>query len=213
MKTFRLLAILGLISVGSSVAQEGAKKPNDLIFDTKWGGERISLPPKFAPNMKLKGIEEIRFAPGMFKPDKKDFFTYVFVFSVSEDQKLTDAVIKQEILVYYQGLSGGLMKRKGKDIDVTEFTFEMKKAKAAKGGPKGVKADAITQYSGQLDWIEPFATGEAQVLHFEIQAWHDPAAKKNLLFVCTSPKAIADGDANWKAMRNIRKSFVVNPTK
>lgn len=214
MRLFRLLAILGLVGTGATMAQDAVEKSvKDMVFDTKWRGERITLPPQFAPKMKLKGLEEIRFAPGMFKPAAKDFFTYVFVFAVSEDQKLTEAVLKQEILVYYQGLSEGLMKRKGKAVDVSEFTFEMKKAKAATGGPKGVKAAAITQYTGQLDWVEPFATAEAQVLHFEMHAWHDAKTKKNYLFVCTSPKAIADGDTNWKAMRNIRQSFVVNPVK
>ena len=34
-----------------------------------WKGETISLPPGFAPGMKLQGLEKIRFAPGMFKPE------------------------------------------------------------------------------------------------------------------------------------------------
>ncbi|MEM7393198.1 MAG: hypothetical protein AAF492_12705, partial [Verrucomicrobiota bacterium] len=54
----------------------------NLVFKTPkgWFGERIALPTGFAPDMTLKGVEEIRFAPGMFKPDAADFFTYVFVF-------------------------------------------------------------------------------------------------------------------------------------
>ena len=56
---------------------------DELIFKTDWKGERIVLPPKFAPDMKLTGVEEIRFAPGMFKPESETFFTYVFVFALS----------------------------------------------------------------------------------------------------------------------------------
>ena len=55
-----------------------------LVFKTKWGGERIELPPRFAPTLGLKGIEEIRFAPGMFKPESESFFSYVILFAVSE---------------------------------------------------------------------------------------------------------------------------------
>ena len=41
----------------------------------------IDLPPKdFAPDMKWKGKEEIRFAPGMFKPNAPDFFSHRFCF-------------------------------------------------------------------------------------------------------------------------------------
>ena len=47
-----------------------------------WGGETIQLPPGFAPDMKLKGSEHIRFAPGMMKPDSDSFFCYAFVFEL-----------------------------------------------------------------------------------------------------------------------------------
>src|SRR5438045_1155199 len=57
-----------------------------LVFNTTWKGERIQLPPPFAPAMKLKGTEEIRFAPGMFDASSATFFSYAFVFSVSQDQ-------------------------------------------------------------------------------------------------------------------------------
>ena len=55
----------------------------------QWFGERIKLPPTFAPKMKLKGIEEILFAPGMFKATEKDFFSYVFLFALETKPELT----------------------------------------------------------------------------------------------------------------------------
>ena len=70
-----------------------------LVFQTDWKGERIRLPPAFAPAMKLKGIEEIRFAPGMFQAQSDSFFSYAFVFSVAKDHELTQEVIQREILV------------------------------------------------------------------------------------------------------------------
>ena len=53
-----------------------------LAAPENWGGETIELPPGFAPDMKLKGHEHIRFAPGMMKPASDTFFTYAFVFEV-----------------------------------------------------------------------------------------------------------------------------------
>ena len=43
-----------------------------------WGKESIDLPPKFAPDMDWRGAVELRFAPGMFKADAADFFSYAF---------------------------------------------------------------------------------------------------------------------------------------
>ena len=56
----------------------------------EWFGERLTLPPKgFAPDLGLTGVEEILFAPGMFKATEKDFFTYVFLFALERKPELT----------------------------------------------------------------------------------------------------------------------------
>jgi hypothetical protein len=195
------IAILCACLVGFVKADE------KLVFKTDWKGERIELPPPFAPRMTWKGIEEIRFAPGMFDAKSESFFTYVFVFAVSEDQKLTKESIEKETLAYYQGLAGEILKGKGKDGDTSKFTFKIEESKEAKSSPAGAKE--VTEYTGKLDWIEPFVTAEAQVLHFEIHAWNDPATKKNYLFVCTSPKERTEKDATWENLRKIRSEFAV----
>ena len=210
----RLILLACAISFGicaHSHAQEtkgGAAEK--LIFKTDWKGERITLPPTFAPDMGLKGIEEIRFAPGMFDVKSDSFFSYVFVFSVSAEQKLTEEVIRNETLIYYRGLARSVLKGKGVEVDASKFTFALEKANAVKDAPASVaKPEAITQYSGKLDWVEPFATAKAQTLHFEIQAWSDPTTARNYLLVCTSPKIPGETDAAWKELRGIRRGFTV----
>jgi hypothetical protein len=192
---------------GVAKQKPDATHEEKLVFKTEWGGERLDLPTDFAPEMKLEGVEEIRFAPGMFKPDDDSFFSYVFVFAVSADQELTGKVIKEEMLTYYRGLAESVSKGA---IDGKGFKFEMEKAKEAKGAPSTV-ADLkkVAQYSGKLDWIEPFATKKAQVLHFELQSWSDAATVRNYLFVCTSPKKPDGKSEIWKEMRRIRSDFVV----
>lgn len=145
----------------------------------------------------------------MFKPDADSFFTYAFVFAVSQDQKLTPDVIRKETLVYYQGLASSLLKQKGKDVDPEKFTFTLTPSKQVVNGPAGVDATSISPYRGTLNWIEPFATAKPQTLHFELHSWNDPKNKKNFLFVCVSPKAIDNNDAQWKKLREIRRTFEV----
>ncbi|MFN0125791.1 MAG: hypothetical protein ACKV19_03790 [Verrucomicrobiales bacterium] len=181
-----------------------------IVFKTEWKGERIELPPAFAPGMGLKGVEEIRFAPGMFDPKSESFFSYVFVFSVSADQPLTQEVIQKEMLSYYRGLSQSVLKGKQVAVDVDKFTFTMEKDTEATHVPECAgKADGVSQYSGKLDWVEPFASAKSQILYFEMQSWRDPMTAKNYLFVCTSPKQPDDKVAIWKAMRGIRREFLV----
>ena len=201
-----LILLFALLATVSH-AQEAKEK---LVFKTDWKGERIALPPPFAPDMKLEGIEEIRFAPGMFEPESESFFSYVFVFSFAGEKKLTDEVIKRETLTYYRGLATAVLKGKGKETDTSKFKFELEKEKGAKMMPASV-ADpkSVTQYRGKLDWVEPFATAKPQVLHFEIQSWADPKTKRNYLFVGTSPKEISDEAKIWKDLRKIRSEFKV----
>jgi hypothetical protein len=208
-----------LLTIAISFAVAGARshaqetKPiveEKLVFKTDWKGERITLPPSFAPDMELKGIEVIRFAPGMFDARSDSFFSYAFVFSVAADQKLSQEVIQKETLTYYRGLSKNVLKSKGVEVDASKFTFALEKAKAVKEAPESVvKPETFTQYSGKLDWVEPFATAKAQTLHFEIQAWGDSDTGRNYLFVCTSPRSPGETDPVWKTLREIRRSFTV----
>ncbi len=86
MKFPQCLLLLAAICIGPVAALAEDK----LVFDTEWKGERIELPPGFARDLKLKGYEEIRFAPGMFKGDADDFFSYVLAFSLEPgEEKLT----------------------------------------------------------------------------------------------------------------------------
>jgi hypothetical protein len=198
------------LSAADAIAAASDAPDTTLVFNTTWKGERIQLPPPFAPAMKLKGTEEIRFAPGMFDAGSASFFSYAFVFSVSKDQALTEDIIQREILAYYRGLSEFILKRKKVNADADKFTFKLQQAKEAAGTPEKVAASAkAVQYHGELNWTEPFVTAKPQVLYFEIQSWADPATSRNYLFVCTSPKPRGDADATWTELRNIRRSFEV----
>ncbi len=204
MKALATALAAGLLAAPAPALEETKPVPEKLSFKTEWKGEVIALPASFAPEMKLKGIEEIRFAPGMFESGSASFFTYVFVFSVSGEQKLTGEVIRDEMLAYYRGLAKSVLAGKDVEADTAKFAFEIKKAEAAKDAP-----EAFTRYSGKLGWIEPFVTAKPQVLHFELQAWSDPKTTRNYLFVCASPRIPSAADPTWKELRDIRRTFSV----
>ncbi len=168
---------------------------------TSWKGETISLPPSFAPDLKLKGTEVIRFAPGMFDAKSDSFFSYVFVFQIEPKQELTQKVLRQEMLVYYRGLAVAVLKNRKVDVDAKSFTLKLKEAKVtAVARPAGAK-----MYNGDLKWLEPFVTRKPQTLHLELTVWQSAKSKHNYVFVCASPKKTTE--AIWKEMRSIRKSF------
>jgi hypothetical protein len=197
----RLFAV-SLLMTGLCRADEPAEF--QLAAPDGWGGETIKLPPRFAPEMKLKGLEHIRFAPGMMKPASDSFFSYAFAFELESKPALTQAVVQAEFLKYYRGLCQAVLDGKRPDVDPSKFTLELKPIKS--DAPPLIDQEAAispTRYTGTLDWVEPFATKKAQKLHLEIWTWtkHD----RNYLFACVSPQA--PDAALWKQLRTIRDDY------
>lgn len=199
----RILVLCLLISGMVVVADEPGTFR--LAAPEAWGGETIQLPPGFAPDMKLKGSEHIRFAPGMMKPASESFFCYAFVFEVQPQLVLTEVVLKEEFLKYYRGLCKSVLNGKLPDVDPAKFTFELQRVKTdAKPGLNGPKAMMQTQYFGTLDWVEPFATKKPQTLNFELWTW--AKSDRNYIFACVSPQAREK--AIWKQLREIRDDYL-----
>ena len=194
---------LGLLLVGFSLG--AALPPHLQKFEIKkptseWAGERIKLPPSFAPKLGLKGIEEILFAPGMFKAEAKDFFTYVFLFALERKPELTAEVLRKELLAYYIGLSKNVMRNP--KLDTSKFTVKLSPLK--ENGPVPKSAVGANSYRAEVYWIEPFATKKFQTLYFELQTWQYKGTPFNYLFVCASPQKRSA--PIWKTMRGIRAS-------
>lgn len=167
-----------------------------------WRGETIKLPAPFAPEMKLKGIEEIRFAPGMFEKDEEDFFSYIFVFQVEESQSLNQTVLESELLAYYQGLCKTVLEDDADDVDFDEFKIEIESVKS----DAKEKSSPPVSYSAKLEWIEPFVTKQAQTLNLEIDVWQDAKSKQQMMFASVSPSK-SDSEI-WNQMREIRDKVI-----
>ena len=179
--------------------------PAKLAAPKDWGGETITLPPGFAPDMKLKGSEHIRFAPGMMKPDSDSFFSYAFVFELEPKPALTEAVLKDEFLKYYRGLCQTVLNGKLPWVDPSTFTLELDRVKSeAKPAADETAADAPSIYTGILDWVEPFATKKPQKLNLEVRTW--AKGDRNYIFVCVSPQA--RDAAIWKQLHAIRDGYL-----
>ena len=200
------LFFLGLFMVRFSLG--AALPPHLQKFEIKkptpeWAGERIKLPPSFAPKLGLKGIEEILFAPGMFKADEKNFFSYVFLFALERKPELTAEVLRKELLAYYIGLSKNVMRNP--KLDTSKFTVKLQALKLQEASPKGALNAKF--YRAEVYWIEPFATKKFQTLHFELQTWQYKGSANQYLFVCASPKKPTA--TIWKTLRGIRASVAL----
>lgn len=192
-----------LVSLAQSViAQEKpAAVKIHLEAPKGWQGEAIQLPPSFAPKMTWKGLEEVRFAPGMFDPNKDDFFSYVFVFYLPSQDEPDQKALQRELLTYYRGLATAVSRRKG-GVDAEAFRLSLKKVKESTKSDKKPPA----RFLGTLSWTEPFATMKPQTLHLEIQSAACRDRDARYLAVAVSPQDSEKAKPLWKSMRGILKT-------
>ncbi|MDG2213070.1 MAG: hypothetical protein P8M70_04515 [Verrucomicrobiota bacterium] len=199
-----------LVSSLSAVAALPLEKQQFVLKKpaSKWFGERIALPPKgFAPDLRLKGIEEILFAPGMFKADQPDFFSYAFLFALEANPKLDTKVLEKELFTYYSGLSKARMGNP--QLDTSKFSVKVDTLEDKGVSPKS--AINVRNYRAKVVWLEPFATKKMQTLYFELQTWQYKGSPYQYLFVCASPQK--PGNPIWKTLRTIRGAVVIKPAK
>jgi len=139
-------------------------------FPAGWRTEVIPFPLDFAPEIKLSGVEELLFSPGMYQAESEAFFSYVFVWIVKEESLSMDQ-LKQYLKAYYLGLY-----------------------KAVAQQPTGQVSVAIEQhagtwpYRGTISWIEPFVTKKAQVIHFKAKLQHCQRTAEKRWYFMVSPQ-------------------------
>jgi hypothetical protein len=205
---FRPCLFGALLLVHSAVGlggKGGKEAPYEVPAPKGWAKESIALPPAFAPDMAWKGMEELRFAPGMFKVDAEDFFSYGLLFWLSDDQKIDRKTMEQELLAYYRGLATAVLKGKKQAVDAKAFILTITDAKEKPD--KRASGESVTAYVGELKWIEPFATGKPQTLRMEIHTWPAEKHRHHCVFIAASPQP--ESAAVWKALREIRTGCTI----
>src|ERR1700720_3090400 len=107
--------LVGLFGLALSAAFASAQGPATTILKEPldWRFERLPVPAPFAPEIKLTGFEEARFAPGMFDTASPNYFTYVMVISADGSPELGRSGIEDFLQKYYKGLSIGVGQHKG----------------------------------------------------------------------------------------------------
>ena len=138
-----ILSCTLLIFIAPAFAQS-----NPSLFKSapkNWRPETIPFPLRFAPRIPYTGLEELRFAPGMFKPDQQDFFTYAFIWRLDGNVDLSPKSLSQNLLHYFQGLYTQVSKTK--QADTKTFTVFLNKSPPNPDSP-------ITYTNSSLSIIE-----------------------------------------------------------
>lgn len=177
------------------------ESPYSLPSPEGWAKERMQFPLGFAKDLDHKGVEDLRFAPGMFKPEAPDYFSYAFLMWLDGSVPFDAKSIEKDLLKYYKGLCGAVASSRKLDLDLSKITVKVVRQEK-KGRLGGEDADVS---HAQIDWYDPFTTGKPLTLHLEL--WTRPAddGKRSCLLAIASPKEKTA--PIWESLRKIQAGF------
>lgn len=189
--------VLILLS-GIAGAPAGPENPS-LLPKTQegWRYERLAFPLSFAPDLKYRGFEEIRFAPGMFNPQSDTYFTYIFAVRLEGAHEIDSDFVRTFLFKYYRGLCEAVGADRDPPLDLEKISVSVKKGEDPRGGADVFYAEVVM--------FDAFVTGKRLTLHVEIVAAYEPNAKATCLFALASPKS--KSEKIWKLLYDFRPHF------
>lgn len=158
-----------------------------------WRHERLALPPDFAPELELRGVEDLLFAPGMFAPDSDSYFSYVLALRVEGELEVDESYLTRFLESYYRGLCRAVGEERKLTLDLAQVAA-------------GVRREE-ERFHATVAMFDVFVTGEPLELALEIEVHAAP--RKTELIGLASPldaaapiwtelRALRDG---WRAAR------------
>lgn len=160
-----------------------------LVADnTIWGKEMFQMPLRFAPEIALKGIEDARFPPGWATEDSDEFWTYVFAWNVNYTEEVTEAMLAENIRLYFEGL----MSRGKGDLDPTTV------AEFNRVG----EADGMDLFEGKVSFVDNFQTKGYFSLNIRTESLACPDQGKAVIVFRFSPKQF--DHAVWDKVDEVR---------
>ncbi len=118
MRALALVIVLAGCRSESSSAPPSASPPSNAAnppappaaweVPAGWKREVIPFPLEFAPTLKHRGVEELRFPPGMFDPAAPGYWSYAFAWRLDDPAALDAGALATELTAYFRGLVGAV---------------------------------------------------------------------------------------------------------
>ena len=165
-----------------------------------WHIERTLFPPPFAPDIKLKGIEEIRFPPGWGVAASHEYWSMAYLFWLNKNQAINADVLKEMLTTYFDGLvitGGGAVPH-----NIPKDKLIPTKVSIQKKQPE---ADDIETYSGTINMLDYMAM-KPMTLNFMIHV--KSCDDKNHFPVFAEASLKPFSDPLWNDLKSMKQHFV-----
>ena len=109
-----------------------------LLVPENWHTEKFALPPPFVATLPFKGTEDIRFSPEWAKKGSEGYWTYAFLWTITDNATFTQAQLQKYLHDYYTGLV--IANLKEAKIDTTIATPVKVNIRSIKKGNTDIQA-------------------------------------------------------------------------
>jgi hypothetical protein len=158
-----------------------------------WRSETIPFPLDFAPALPYRGVEELRFAPGFFKPEAPDFWSYAFVWWLEGEPDLSPAVLSRDLKAYFVGLAEAVAKGKF-DTQPAEMRADVR------AGPATARGAGFTGTARVFD-----AFKARRLLDLQIEGETFRCGDRQVMLLAASPQPVTA--PIWEGLRKTVQGF------
>lgn len=138
--------IIGIVMCCCTLFQVTAQDKVEIMHYPKdWRFEKIPLPLGFAKDILWEGLEEVRFAPGMFNDKSDSYFTYYFGIRIeNREDAITKKELKEVLEKYYKGLCKAVNGNDKFPVNYNEIKFEVEEKGVHSFKANGIFFDVFT---------------------------------------------------------------------
>jgi hypothetical protein len=162
-----------------------------------WRSESIPFPLGFAPTLPYAGVEELRFAPGMFTAGSDEFWTYAFVWWLQGDVAIDAAKLNADLAAYFSGLSVAVEQRENFDPHEAAAVAKLSPADSTEAG--------VARWVGAVSAYDAFVTHARVELNLEVRVFRCAAQDRTVALFTVSPQP--GGHVVWTKLAALRDTF------
>jgi len=162
-----------------------------------WSTERFALPPDFAKQLSVTGVEDLRFFPGWGDPKSEEHWSYAYLWWLDGKKEIDASFLQDNLKTLYTGLLNRNIKARKIPVEkIYPVVVKMKNVSTASGDTK--------TFEGTVDMLD-YINQTPMILNIIVH--EKSCADKNhaYLFFEVSPKPFTH--PNWEKLNKLNADF------
>jgi hypothetical protein len=168
-----------------------------LAIPEGWSPERFSLPPDFAKQLAVTGVEDLRFFPGWGDPNNEEHWSYAYLWWLDGKRDINASFLQNNLTILYTGLLNRNIKpRKIPMEKIYPVAVQIKNVAKASGD--------IKTFKGTVNMLN-YINQTPMILNIIIHEKYCADKTHGYLFFEVSPKPFTH--PNWVKLNKLNADF------